>query len=73
MRFRRRTGRCGCQLAACNDHVVLLSLLYVIVRCLLGVPVVLLRRDLETLASTTDEEIESARRALYQIASVREP
>jgi hypothetical protein len=30
---------------------------------------VLLRRDLETLASTTDEEIESARLKLFQIAS----
>jgi hypothetical protein len=30
---------------------------------------VLLRRDLETLASTTDEEIESARRKLFQLAS----
>jgi hypothetical protein len=30
---------------------------------------VLLRRDLETLASTTDEEIESARLTLYQLAS----
>jgi putative transposase len=33
-------------MAACNDHEVLLSLLYLIVRCLLGVPAVLLRRDL---------------------------
>ena len=32
---------------------------------------VLLRRDLETLASTTDEEIESARARLYQLASSR--
>jgi hypothetical protein len=32
---------------------------------------VLLRRDLETLASTTDEEIESARLKLYQIASAQ--
>ncbi|HWN93919.1 MAG TPA: zf-HC2 domain-containing protein [Methylomirabilota bacterium] len=32
---------------------------------------VLLRRDLETLASTTDEEIESARLKLYQLASNR--
>ena len=32
---------------------------------------VMLRRDLETLASTTDEEIESARLRLYQIASNR--
>ena len=31
----------------------------------------LLRRDLETLASTTDEEIESARLKLYQLASNR--
>ena len=30
---------------------------------------VLLRRDLETLASTTDEEIESARAKLFQLAS----
>ncbi len=30
---------------------------------------VLLRRDLETLASTTDEEIENARLKLYQLAS----
>ena len=30
---------------------------------------VLLRRDLETLASTTDEEIESARLKLFQLAS----
>ena len=30
---------------------------------------VLLRRDLETLASTTDEEIESARLTLFQLAS----
>nr|WP_083466695.1 hypothetical protein [Kibdelosporangium sp. MJ126-NF4]CEL18008.1 Short-chain dehydrogenase/reductase SDR [Kibdelosporangium sp. MJ126-NF4]CTQ90764.1 Short-chain dehydrogenase/reductase SDR [Kibdelosporangium sp. MJ126-NF4] len=35
----------GCHMAACNDHKVLLSLLYLIVRCLLGVPAVLLRRD----------------------------
>jgi hypothetical protein len=34
---------------------------------------VLLRRDLETLASTTDEEIESARLKLYQLASNRNP
>jgi hypothetical protein len=34
---------------------------------------VLLRRDLETLASTTDEEIENARLTLYQLASAREP
>lgn len=33
-------------MVACNDHEVLLSLLYLIVRCLLGVPAVLLRRDL---------------------------
>src|SRR4051812_15501186 len=46
MRFRRRPGRSGRQLAACNDHAVLLSLLYAIVRSLLGVPAVLLRRDL---------------------------
>ena len=32
---------------------------------------VLLRRDLETLASTTDEEIESARATLYQLAANR--
>ena len=32
---------------------------------------VLLRRDLETLASTTDEEIESARLKLYQLASAQ--
>ena len=32
---------------------------------------VMLRRDLETLASTTDEEIESARLKLYQLASSR--
>jgi hypothetical protein len=32
---------------------------------------VLLRRDLETLASTTDEEIENARQRLYQLASNR--
>ena len=32
---------------------------------------VMLRRDLETLASTTDEEIESARLKLYQLASAR--
>jgi hypothetical protein len=32
---------------------------------------VLLRRDLETLATTTDEEIESARAKLYQLASNR--
>jgi hypothetical protein len=32
---------------------------------------VMLRRDLETLASTTDEEIESARMKLYQLASNR--
>lgn len=32
---------------------------------------VLLRRDLETLATTTDEEIESARARLYQLASSR--
>jgi hypothetical protein len=30
---------------------------------------VLLRRDLETLASTTDEEIENARLKLFQLAS----
>jgi anti-sigma factor RsiW len=34
---------------------------------------VLLRRDLETLASTTDEEIESARLTLYQLASNKDP
>jgi hypothetical protein len=34
---------------------------------------VLLRRDLETLASTTDEEIENARLKLYQLASNRNP
>ena len=34
---------------------------------------VLLRRDLETLASTTDEEIESARLKLYQLASNQIP
>ncbi len=39
-------GVLGCQLAACNDHEVLRSLFYLIVRCLLGVPAVLLRRDL---------------------------
>jgi hypothetical protein len=32
---------------------------------------VLLRRDLETLASTTDEEIEDARAKLYQLASIQ--
>lgn len=32
---------------------------------------VLLRRDLETLASTTDEEIEDARLKLYQLASIQ--
>ena len=32
---------------------------------------VLLRRDLETLASTTDDEIENARLKLYQLASNR--
>ena len=32
---------------------------------------VLLRRDLETLASTTDEEIEDARTKLYQLASIQ--
>ena len=34
---------------------------------------VMLRRDLETLASTTDEEIESARAKLYQLASNQNP
>lgn len=34
---------------------------------------VLLRRDLETLASTTDEEIESARLKLFQLASNQNP
>ena len=34
---------------------------------------VMLRRDLETLASTTDEEIESARARLYQLASNQNP
>ena len=34
---------------------------------------VLLRRDLETLASTTDEEIESARLKLYELASNQNP
>jgi anti-sigma factor RsiW len=34
---------------------------------------VLLRRDLETLASATDEEIENARMTLYQLASNNEP
>jgi hypothetical protein len=34
---------------------------------------VLLRRDLETLASTTDDEIESARLKLYELASNRNP
>jgi hypothetical protein len=34
---------------------------------------VLLRRDLETLASTTDEEIESARLKLYELASAHSP
>jgi hypothetical protein len=36
-------GVSRCHLAACDDHEMLLSLLYVIVRCLLGVPAVLLR------------------------------
>jgi len=49
-RFRLRPGRSGCQLAACDDYTVLLSLLYAIVRCPLGVPAVLLRRDLSTKA-----------------------
>jgi hypothetical protein len=48
--LRLRSGRSGCQLATCDDHTVLLSLLYVIVGCLLGVPAVLLRRDLSTNA-----------------------
>lgn len=34
---------------------------------------VMLRRDLETLASTTDEEIASARLKLYQLASNQNP
>ena len=34
---------------------------------------VLLRRDLETLASTTDDEIENARAKLYQLASAQNP
>jgi hypothetical protein len=34
---------------------------------------VLLRRDLETLASTTDEEMESARQKLYQLAAYKNP
>lgn len=34
---------------------------------------VLLRRDLETLASTTDEEIENARQKLIQLASNQNP
>ncbi|HTD67873.1 MAG TPA: zf-HC2 domain-containing protein [Candidatus Limnocylindria bacterium] len=34
---------------------------------------VLLRRDLETLASTTDDEIESARARLFQLASNQNP
>jgi hypothetical protein len=49
-RSRLRPGRSGYQLAACDDHTMLLSLLYAIVRSLLGVPVVLLRRDLSTKA-----------------------
>jgi hypothetical protein len=32
---------------------------------------VMLRRDLETLATTTDEEIASARLKLYQLASAQ--
>jgi hypothetical protein len=39
-------GAPGVSSPPCNDHEVLLSLLYLIVRCLLGVPAVLLRRDL---------------------------
>lgn len=45
-RLVRDLGVTGCAVAACNDHEVLFSLLYLIVRCLLGVPAVLLRRDL---------------------------
>jgi hypothetical protein len=58
------------KLAACDDREMLLSLLYLIVGCLLGVPAVLLRpersKDAELLVPRHENAV-----LLHQIARVR--